>query len=46
MSHRITVYIEDELLENFDTHIGIVKRSTAITKLMKNELERGGGLVA
>lgn len=45
MSQRITVYIDDELLSRFDDHIGIIKRSTAISQLMKNEIEYGGGLV-
>jgi len=45
MAQRITVYIEDALLDNFDKHIGIAKRSTAISQLMKRELENGGGLV-
>ena len=45
MPQRITVYIEDELLDNFDSYIGLVKRSTAISQLMKKELEHGGGLI-
>ena len=45
MPQRITVYIEDDLLNEFDKHIGIAKRSTAITHLMKRELENGGGLI-
>ena len=45
MAKRITIYVPDDVLNDFDGVIGIVKRSTAITKLMKNEVENGGGLV-
>ncbi|NOR85665.1 hypothetical protein GQ473_06115 [archaeon] len=45
MAQRTTIYIDDELLERFDEHIGIVKRSTAISELMKNEMKQGGGII-
>lgn len=45
MAKRITVYIDDELLERFDEHISLVKRSTAISELMKNEMDAGGGII-
>ena len=44
MPIRTTVYFDEKLLSDFDSHIGLVRRSTAIAKLMKNELEHGGGL--
>ena len=39
------VSIDEEILEQFDEHRGLVRRSAAINKLMENELKRGGGLV-
>ena len=41
MAQRITVYVDDDLLNDFDDHIGIVKRSTAISELMKYEIKNG-----
>ena len=41
---RVLISVDDDVLTKFDEHIGIAKRSTAINKLMQNELEHGGGL--
>lgn len=45
MALRTTIYIDEKLLERFDEHIGLVKRSTAISELMKNEMGSGGGII-
>lgn len=45
MIKKVMVSIDTDVLKKFDEHIGIAKRSTAINKLMKNEVEHGGGLV-
>lgn len=39
---RTTIYIDDGLLLQFDDHIGLVKRSTAIAQLIKQELKTKG----
>jgi len=45
MNKKVTISIDQEVLNQFDEHIGIVKRSTAISELMKNEIENGGGII-
>ena len=45
MIKKVMVSIDEDVLEEFDKHIGIAKRSTAITHLMKREIENGGGLI-
>ena len=45
MIKKVMVSIDEDVLEKFDEHIGIAKRSTAINQLMKKELEHGGGLI-
>jgi len=45
MIKKVMVSIDENVLKEFDEHIGIAKRSTAITHLMKRELENGGGLI-
>jgi len=45
MSIRTTIYIEENLLNAYDKHIGLVKRSTAISEMMKNDIVSGGGTI-
>ena len=45
MTKRTTIYIDDKLLTAFDEHIGLVKRSTAISELMKSDIIAGGGTI-
>ena len=45
MATRTTIYIEEKLLDAYDTHIGLVKRSTAISEMMRNELKKSGVLI-
>ena len=45
MNKKIMVSIDPDVLKAFDEHIGIVKRSTAISELMKNEVKSRGGIV-
>jgi len=42
---KVLITVDDDVLKKFDEHIGIAKRSTAISKLMENEINCGGGLV-
>lgn len=44
MNKKIMISIDECLLSKFDEHRGLVKRSTAISALMKNEMKNGGGL--
>jgi len=39
------ISIDQDVLTEFDEHIGIVKRSTAISELMKYEMKSGGGII-
>ena len=45
MIKKVMLSIDEEVLEQFDEHRGLVRRSAAINKLMQNELEHGGGLL-
>lgn len=45
MNKKIMVSVDPDILKAFDEHIGIVKRSTAISELMKNEMKDGGGII-
>lgn len=45
MNKKVMISVDQDVLTRFDEHIGIVKRSTAISKLMKNEIKTGGGLI-
>ena len=40
MAQRITVYVPDNVLNEFDDIIGLTKRSTVITDLMKQEIKK------
>lgn len=42
---RTTIYVDDKLLSRFDEHRGSVKRSTAITELIKQELTKERGII-
>lgn len=45
MNKKVTISLDQDVLNKFDEHIGIVKRSTAINELMKNEIKPGGGII-
>jgi metal-responsive CopG/Arc/MetJ family transcriptional regulator len=45
MPIRTTVYFNEKLLAAYDKHIHPVKRSTAISELMRNDIIQGGGTV-
>ena len=45
MNKKVTISLDQDVLSKFDEHIGIVKRSTAINELMKNEIKPGGGII-
>jgi len=45
MNKKVMISVDQDVLNRFDEHIGIVKRSTAINELMKNEVKRGGGII-
>lgn len=42
MIRKVLVSIDENVLGQFDEHIGLVKRSTAINELMKQEINGGG----
>lgn len=42
MIRKVLVSIDEKVLDQFDEHIGLVKRSTAINQLMKKEIKDGG----
>lgn len=42
MIRKVLVSIDENVLNQFDEHIGLVKRSTAINQLMKREINGGG----
>lgn len=42
---RTTLYLNENLLAAYDIHIGLDKRSTAISELMKNDIIAGGGTI-
>ena len=41
MAKKIMISVDEDVLNRFDEHIGIIKRSTAISELMRIEIERG-----
>lgn len=45
MIKKVMISVDQDVLKKFDKHIGIVKRSTAISELMKNEMNVGGGII-
>ena len=45
MNKKVMISVDQDVLNKFDRHIGIVKRSTAISELMKNEMKAGCGIL-
>lgn len=45
MIKKVMISVDQDVLSEFDKHIGIVKRSTAIGELMKNEMKPGSGII-
>ena len=41
MIRKVLISIDENVLNQFDEHIGLVKRSTAINQLMKKEIKDG-----
>lgn len=42
MIRKVLVSIDEDVLSKFDNHIGLIKRSTAINQLMKQEINNKG----
>ena len=45
MIKKVMISVDQDVLDKFDKHIGIVKRSTAISALMKKEMKTRGGII-